>query len=114
MMARGPIGSFRAIGSGLILALGPSLVIAMADPVSLRALVLGLACALVVLVGALQRWSAPMLIGGAVGVALVLREVGHADVLPQWLVIGLIGVVLTALGVTWERSLAREHGRAHV
>src|SRR3546814_1789839 len=81
MIARGPIGSFRAIGSGLILALGPSLVIAMADPVSLRALVLGLACSLVVLVGALQRWSAPMLIGGAVGVALVLREVGHADVL---------------------------------
>src|SRR3546814_10997726 len=79
----------------------------MADPVSLRALVLGLACALVVLVGALQRWSAPMLIGGAVGVALVLREVGHADVLPPWLVIGLIGVVLTALGVTWDRILAR-------
>src|SRR3546814_16436615 len=90
MMARGPIGSFRAIGSGLILALGPSLVIAMADPVSLRALVLGLACALVVLVGALPRWSAPMLIGGAVGVALVLREVGHAAVLPHRLFIGLI------------------------
>ncbi|QIX25445.1 hypothetical protein ncot_01705 [Nocardioides sp. JQ2195] len=97
--------SARALGPGLTLALVPSFFIALADPVSWRALALGVACLVVAVGGASLRWSAPLVAGALIGAPLALREVTHAVTLPQWLVIGLIGVVLTVVGVTWERSL---------
>ena len=36
----------------------------------------------------------------------MLREAAYADVLEQWMVIGLVGVLLTVVGVTWESRLA--------
>jgi hypothetical protein len=41
-----------------------------------------------------------------VGTLVVLREAAYAEVLPQWVVIGLLGTVLSLVGVTWERRLA--------
>ncbi|MET1061096.1 MAG: hypothetical protein ABWX84_15960, partial [Nocardioides sp.] len=104
-MAHDGVSSRRALSAGLALGLGPSLLVALVDPVSLRAALLGLACVLLVLVGAGNRWAAPLVAGAGVGAALVLREAQYAQVVPQWVLIGLLGTVLTVVGVTWEQRL---------
>ena len=91
---------------GLVLATVPSLLWALGDPVSLRALLLGAACLVLVLAAVRVRWSAPLLVGSVVGAILVLRELApYVAQTPQWLAIGLAGAVLTVIGVTWERRL---------
>ena len=104
-MAHDGISSRRALSAGLGLGLGPTLLVVLVDPVSLRAVLLGLACALLVAVGAGNRWAAPLVAGAGVGAALVLREAQYAQVVPQWVLIGLVGTVLTVVGVTWEQRL---------
>lgn len=99
------VASLPALAPGLGLALTPSLLVALVEPVSLRALLLGLACAVLVLVGFALRWEAPLLIGAAVGVVLVLRQAIEAEVLQQWYSIGLVGALVLVVGVTWEARL---------
>lgn len=95
-----------AIGPGLVLATVPSLLWVLADPVSLRAGVLGLACLLMLLTGVQLRWHAPVVVGALVGGLVVLRELApYAMETPQWVVIGLAGAVLIACGVTWESRM---------
>ena len=45
------------------------------------------------------------MIGALTGTLLVLREAAYAEVLTQWAFIGLVGALLTVIGVTWERRL---------
>ncbi|KRF13096.1 zinc ribbon domain-containing protein [Nocardioides sp. Soil796] len=105
-MLRTPsLRSTRALVPGLLLALVPSLLLSLSDPVSLRALLLGLGCLAAVVAGVGLRWSAPLVVGASVGLALVLREASYANDLPQWVIIGGIGLVLTAVGITWESRL---------
>lgn len=96
-----------SLSPGLVLATVPSLLWVLAgDPVSLRAALLGAACLVLVLVGARLRWSAPLVTGAVVGALLVLRELApYAVQTPQWVAIGLVGALLTVVGVTWERRL---------
>lgn len=94
-----------ALTPGLGLALIPSLLVALFEPVSLRALLLGLACAVLVLAGVALRWAAPLVLGAGTGLLLVLREAGAAEVLQQWYTIGVIGALLLVVGVTWEQRL---------
>ena len=106
-MRRDPaLRSATALSPGLLLALVPSLALSLDDPVSVRALLLGSACVVVLGAGAGLRWSSPLVIAAVIGVILVLREMFHAYVPPQWVVIGIIGIALTAVGVTWESRLA--------
>ncbi|UUZ59347.1 hypothetical protein [Nocardioides sp. B-3] len=35
----------------------------------------------------------------------MLRRASFARVIPQWMLIGLVGVALTIVGVTWEQRL---------
>ena len=104
-MRRGDASSTRALGPGLALAIVPSLLQVMVDPVDTRAVLLGLACLLLVAVAVWQGWSAPLLAGAVTVALVVLRQGTLAQVLPQWVLIGLVGVVLTVVGVTWERRL---------
>jgi hypothetical protein len=98
--------SLTYLAPGLTLATVPSLLAMLDDPASWRALLLGLACLALVLAGVTLRWSAPLVVGGAVGALLVLREVApYAAVVPTWLVIGLSGTVLTVVGITWESRM---------
>jgi hypothetical protein len=91
---------------GLLLALVPTTLLVLDDPLSLRALLLGAGCLALVLAGAALRWSAPIVAGAAAVTVLVLRELGpYANAVPQWVWIGLAGMVLTAAGITWERQL---------
>ncbi|WP_159083793.1 SCO7613 C-terminal domain-containing membrane protein [Nocardioides terrigena] len=104
-MRRGNDSSVRALGPGLTLGLVPTLLLVLVDPVDLRAVLLGLACLVLVAVGVSQRWSAPLVAGAVTGALVVLREGTFAQVLPQWVLIGLVGVLLTVVGVTWEQRL---------
>lgn len=109
-LRRDPATSTRsALGSGLLLATVPSLLrVLVDDPVSPRALVLGLACLGLVLLGARLRLAAPLVVGAVVGGVLVLAEAAPwAAQTPQWVLLGLIGTLLTVVGVTWERRLAQ-------
>lgn len=91
---------------GLLLATVPSLLWVLEDPASLRAVLLGLGAVLMTIAGAALRWSAPLVVGAAVGATVVLRELGpYAGDAPAWVWIGLGGALLVVVGITWERRL---------
>lgn len=96
-----------ALGPGLALGTVPSVLrVLVDDPVSPRALLLGLACLLLVLAGTRLHWTAPLVVGAAVGALLVVREAGpYAALVPPWLLIAVAGTTLTVIGITWERGL---------
>jgi hypothetical protein len=102
----GDRSSLRTQGAGLGLAVVPTLLQVLVEPLGPRAVLLGIGSLLLIGVGVRQRWAAPLLAGGGAIAVLVLRQATHASVLPQWALIGLAGVVLTFVGLTWERRLA--------
>jgi hypothetical protein len=97
-------GSVRALSSGLTLALAPSLLLALDEPVSLRGILVaagGLAC---LAVGAARLWSAPFVAGALTTGVLAVRHLGPVvDGLPRWISLGTVGVLLLLVGVTWEQ-----------
>ncbi len=94
------------LAPGLALATVPSLAATLVDPYSWRALLLGIACLLLVLAGVGARWGAPLVVGATVGGLLVLRELApYAAHVPTWLTIGASGAVLLVVGVTWESRI---------
>ena len=96
-------GTMPALLAGLSLATVPTLLWALVDPLSPRAVVIGLVCLVLLLGGSALRWTAPVLVGWLGGAALVLRELApYAERTPQWVIIGAAGVVLIASGITWE------------
>lgn len=96
----------KLLGPGLVLATLPSLLWTLTDPISVRAVVLGVASLALVLGGSALRWNAPVVVGSAVGATLVLIEVApYTAHTPQWVLIGLAGAILTAVGVTWESRM---------
>jgi hypothetical protein len=100
------VGTEVTLLPGLLLGTVPSLLWVLADPVSLRALILGAACLALTIAGAALRWSAPLMVGAVVGAIVVLREIGpYAGDIPQWVWIGIAGALLTTIGITWERRL---------
>ncbi|MEO9326007.1 hypothetical protein ABFT23_21105 [Nocardioides sp. C4-1] len=104
-----------ALAPGLALATVPSLLRVLADePATLRALLLGVACLVLAIGGAQLRWSAPLVVGAAVGTLLTLAELApYATETPQWVVIGLAGTLLVVVGVTWERRVLELRRAAH-
>lgn len=108
-MRRDPAaGSALALGPGLALATAPTLlaVVARDEAASWRAVLLGVACLVLVLLGVRWRWAAPLVVGAAVGAGLVLWEAWpYAAQVPPWLLITAAGVLLTVVGVTWESRL---------
>ncbi|MFJ4424666.1 SCO7613 C-terminal domain-containing membrane protein [Streptomyces bobili] len=102
--------SWTAYGPGLAAALLPSLTAAWSDPEWTRPLLLGAAALLVTLLGARHRLRAPLVLGGSVLVLDALHElapylVQAADALPRWVPPALAGVLLLAVGATYERRI---------
>lgn len=96
-----------ALVPGLALSTVPSLLVALGDPVSWRAALLGSWCLILILAGVGLRWSAPLVVGAVVSAVLVLREAGpYVSAGPQWLPLAVAGVLLTLVGVTWEKRMA--------
>ncbi|WP_308688761.1 SCO7613 C-terminal domain-containing membrane protein [Streptomyces avermitilis] len=108
---RDPLASsWTAYGPGLAATLVPSLLTAWGDAHWLRPLLLGAAALLVTLLGARHRLRAPLLLGGAVLALDALHELAPylvqlAGVLPRWLPPALAGLVLLAVGATYEQRI---------
>ncbi|MFE7647785.1 SCO7613 C-terminal domain-containing membrane protein [Streptomyces phaeoluteigriseus] len=103
-------GSWTAYGPGLAVALLPSLAAAWSDAEWTRPLLLGAAALLVTLLGARHRLRAPLVLGGSVLVLDALHELAPylvqvADALPRWVPPALAGVLLLAVGATYERRI---------
>ncbi|MFL6173303.1 MAG: SCO7613 C-terminal domain-containing membrane protein, partial [Marmoricola sp.] len=95
--------SVRVLGSGLTLALLPTLLLAVDEPVSVRGAAIGAVAAAVLTVGVARRWAAPFLAGAGALAVLAVRHLGPvAEALPRWISLGALGVALLAVAITWE------------
>ncbi|MEU6479240.1 hypothetical protein ABZ858_20590 [Streptomyces sp. NPDC047017] len=102
--------SWVAYGPGLAGVLVPSLAAAWADTYATRPWLLGAAALAVTLLGARYRLRAPLLLGGGVLLLDALHELAPwlvqvADALPRWVPPALAGLLLLAVGATYERRL---------
>ncbi|UYM05249.1 SCO7613 C-terminal domain-containing membrane protein [Solicola gregarius] len=92
-----------ALLPGLSLVLLPSLPLVLADPASVRGLLLGFAAATTLAGGTWLRWQAPFAIGSAIVAVVVVRHLGpYAEAVPRWSLIAAAGTALLLVGVTWE------------
>lgn len=102
--------SWTAYGPGLAATLLPSLAVAWTDPDWVRPLLLGVAALVITLLGAKYRLQALLLLGGAVLALDTLHELAPyvvqvAGALPRWLPPALAGLLLLAVGATYEQRL---------
>jgi hypothetical protein len=102
--------SWTAYGPGLAATLVPSIAVTWYDPAWTRPLLLGAAALALTLLGARHRLQAPLVLGGTVltldalhQLAPYLAQVGEA--LPRWAPPALAGLLLLALGATYEQRL---------
>ncbi|WP_030670642.1 SCO7613 C-terminal domain-containing membrane protein [Streptomyces cellulosae] len=102
--------SWTAYGPGLAATLIPSLFAAWGDAHWTRPLLLGGAALAVTLLGARHHLQAPLLLGGSVLTLLALHELAPylvqvTGVLPRWVPPALAGLLLLALGATYEQRI---------
>lgn len=102
--------SWTAYGPGLSATLVPSLAVAWGDQGWPRPLLLGAAALLLTLLGARHRLQAPLVLGGSVLALDALHELAPylvqvSEVLPRWAPPALAGLLLLALGATYEQRL---------
>jgi hypothetical protein len=102
--------SWTAYGPGLSVTLVPSLLAVWGDPGWLRPLLLGAAALAVTLVGVRHRVQAPLVLGGGVLVLVALHELAPyiaqvVGALPRWVPPALAGLLLLALGATYEHRI---------
>ncbi|MFD6551103.1 SCO7613 C-terminal domain-containing membrane protein [Streptomyces sp. NPDC058398] len=102
--------SWTAYAPGLSVTLVPSLFAAWGDGQWPRPLLLGAAALAVTLLGARHRLQAPLVLGGTVLVLDALHELAPyivqvVDALPRWTPPALAGLLLLALGATYEQRI---------
>jgi hypothetical protein len=98
------VGTFRALSSGLTLALLPSLLLALDEPVSLRGALIAAGGLAALVVGLGRLWAAPFAAGALTTAVLALRHLGPVvEGLPRWISLGAVGLLLLLVGVTWEQ-----------
>lgn len=100
--------SWAVWGAPLLVGLAPSTLVLLDHSEPLRlVLVVTVATACAVL-GTLTHRQAPFVIGLGVLVAVAVSELGpYAELIPRWVSLGTAGIVLLALGATYERRLAQ-------
>ncbi|MGC9544113.1 SCO7613 C-terminal domain-containing membrane protein [Streptomyces sp. UG1] len=104
------VSSWTAYGPGLAATLVPSLLAAWGDVHWTRPLLLGLAALAITLLGARHHLQAPLLIGASALALDALHELAPyiaqvTDALPRWVPPALAGLLLLALGATYEQRL---------
>lgn len=108
--AKPALPSWPAYCPGLALLLFPSLPLAVSDDGAVRPALVGAAALTALLCGARFRLQAPLLLGAAalavIGVAQLSAPVLAAyHALPRWGVLAGAGLLLIAVGASYERSL---------
>jgi uncharacterized membrane protein len=115
-MRRSPeLGSWSALGPGLAVLLVPGLVADFTDPELWRNVALGVVSALAVVVGAVRRLQAPLLLGGGVLLVHAIAQLWPwirllYEAVWWWLWLGIAGVMLVVLAATYERQLRLARG----
>jgi len=95
--------SWGALGPALVLAIGPTLVLGLADGDATRLIAAAVLSFAAVIAGAVRRLQAPLGIGAIVLLLLAIDQWGEEIVrLPRWITLGVIGVALMWIGATFE------------
>jgi hypothetical protein len=111
-----PLASWATLSAGIAVGLGPTVVLSITDPGSLRPLIGLVGGAAVLVVGAVTGRRAAVDLGAAAVAVLGIRQLAPwVGSLPNWMVIGATGVVLLVVGATFEqrRRDAREVRRRY-
>ncbi|MGH3749493.1 MAG: SCO7613 C-terminal domain-containing membrane protein, partial [Micromonosporaceae bacterium] len=105
MRRRPQLSSWRGYGVALAAGFLPSMtVVASGDAEPVRRLALGVAALAVLLIGVARRRQAPVAFGGAVLALVALWELAQLwELVPRWLPLALAGLLLVALGATYEQ-----------
>lgn len=115
-MRRTPeLGSWPALGAGLAILLIPAFVADFTDPELWRNVALGVVSALAVVLGAVRRLQAPLLLGGGVLLVHAIAQLWPwirllYEAVWWWLWLGIAGVLLVVLAATYERQLRLARG----
>jgi hypothetical protein len=100
----GPARSWLTLGPALVIALGPTLAIGVANDEVVRTVASAVIAFAVVLLGAWKRLQAPLAIGATALLVLAIDTFGPAAArLPEWVPLAAIGVLLMWIGATFER-----------
>jgi hypothetical protein len=98
------VDTAHVLSSGLALALVPSLLLALDEPVSLRGALVAAGGLVALAVGVARHWAAPFVAGALTSAVLAVRHLGPViEGLPRWISLGSVGLVLLVVGVTWEQ-----------
>jgi hypothetical protein len=98
--------TWRCLGPGVALALVPSLLLALDEPISWRGLAVGFASVALVALGVRVRLAAPFALGVVATGLLALRNIWPvAAFIPRWSLLFLVGGILLAVGMTWEERV---------
>ena len=96
--------SWLNLGPAVVLALAPTLALAIARNDDGRAIAVGIAALSVLLVGAWQQLQAPIVLGAVALLALGVDKLGPQAVrLPRWTMLAIAGALLLWVGTTFER-----------
>ncbi|MBM7830344.1 hypothetical protein JOE59_001049 [Agromyces cerinus] len=115
-MRRSPeLGSWPALGPGLGVLLVPPFFADFTDPQLWRIVTLGIVAVVVLVLGAVRRLQAPLLLGGAVLLVHALVQLWPwitdlYEAVWWWLWLGIAGVLLVVLAATYERQLRLARG----
>ncbi len=103
---RAELSSWTAYGPALAATLLPSLGAVLLEPTITRRILLGTGALLVVIVGAIWRKQAPVVLGGFTLLAVAAHELALIwQLVPAWAPLGVGGLLLVGLAITYERRL---------
>lgn len=95
-------------GAPLLVGLVPSTLVLLDHSEPLRLILVVLVATACAVLGTVTHRQAPFVIGLSVLVTVAVSELGpYAELIPRWVSLGTAGVVLLALGATYERRLAQ-------
>ncbi|SDN83481.1 DUF2157 domain-containing protein [Geodermatophilus sp. DSM 45219] len=96
--------SWAAEGAAVATALVPSALVVVAEPSALRLVLVVVAAGALTVAGTLTHRQAPFVVGAASLAFVVLgRLTPYAPLVPRWLTLAVVGLLLLALGATYER-----------
>jgi hypothetical protein len=102
--------SWAAEGAAVTTALVPSALVVVAEPSALRLVLVVVAAGTLTVAGTLTHRQAPFVVGAGSLVFVVLgRLTPYAPLAPRWLTLAVVGLLLLALGATYERRRQQAH-----